>query len=170
MPPHAGRLLWRLALTLLGVLALINLPLLTGGRTLATAVPDSRSLAIREGLVVKPANAEEIYVYRDGAFHWISSMVAFEHYGWTWDDVHVVDDVYLSAHEIGAPQHVLVKAEDSFHIYRLEGGVKRWIVDIPTLEAEGHVWDDVAIVDAAWLRSVPDGETIPPGRGPAPQP
>jgi len=47
---------------------------------------------------------------------------------------------------------------------------KRWIVDIATFEAEGHVWEDVRIVSCYYLRNLPDGETIPPGYGPPPQP
>jgi hypothetical protein len=52
----------------------------------------------------------------------------------------------------------------------LEGGEKRWIRDIVTFTAEGHVWEDVRFVSCGYLRDLPDGETIPPGSGPPPQP
>ena len=66
---------------------------------------------------------------------------------------------------------ILFKCDRSPHIYLLENGQKRWIRDIPTLTAEGYRWSDVVTwVSCEDLRSVPDGETIPHGSGPAPQP
>ena len=39
---------------------------------------------------------------------------------------------------------ILLKCTTSPHIYLLEDGQKRWIKDIPTFEAEGYRWSDVA--------------------------
>jgi len=169
-PPHAARLMGRLALGLLALVVLINIPINRHGTTLATAMPDRRALVIRDGLVVKEEDDPEIYVFQDGKFRWISSLDAFEHYGYTWNDVNIVEDGFLDGFEIGPPIHVLLKCPESPHIYRLENGVKRWIVDIETFEAEGHVWEDVRFVSCDYLRSLPNGETIPPGHGPPPQP
>ncbi len=169
-PSHGARLMARLALGLLVGAILVNVPLNRYGTTLATALPESESLAIRNGLVVKEEDDPEIYVFQDGAFRWISSLEAFEHFGYTWEDVHVVRDGWLDPFEKGAPLHVLLKCPESPHIYRLEGGLKRWIVDIDTFTAEGHVWSDVRFVGCDYLRGLPDGETIPPGHGPPPQP
>ena len=41
----------------------------------------------------------------------------------------------------------------------------RWIKDIPTFKAEGHVWEDVRFVSCEHLRSIPDGPPIPPDAG-----
>jgi len=169
-PSHAARLMGRLALGLLVAIVLINVPLNRHGTTLATAMPDSASLIIRDGLVVKEEDDEEIYVYQNDQFRWISSMDAFEHLHFTWGDVRIVEDGYLERFEIGSPLHVLLKCRQSPHIYRLEGGEKRWIRDIVTFETEGHVWDDVRFVSCDYLRDLPDGETIPPDSGPPPQP
>lgn len=68
------------------------------------------------------------------------------------------------------PAPVLLKCVSSPHVYLLEDGAKRWIKDIPTFEARGYRWNDVQLVTCADLRAVPDGETIPPGAGPPPQP
>lgn len=68
------------------------------------------------------------------------------------------------------PYPLLLKCASSPHIYLLEDGQKRWIKDIPTFEAQGYRWNDVEFVTCADLRAVPDGETIPPGAGPSPQP
>jgi hypothetical protein len=72
------------------------------------------------------------------------------------------------AYERAAP--ILLKCPTSPHIYLLEDGEKRWIRDIPTFEAQGYRWNDVQYVVCNDLRVVPDGETIPPGAGPPPQP
>jgi hypothetical protein len=160
----------RLSLAILVLVVLINIPLNRHGTTLATAMPDSRSWIIRDGFVVKEEGSPEIYVYQDEQFRWISSLDAFDHYGYTWGDVHVAEDGYLDEFELGPELHVLLKCSDSPHIYRLENGVKRWIVDIETFSAEGHVWEDVRFVSCGYLRDLPDGETIPPGHGPPPQP
>ena len=167
---HAARLMARLAVGLLAAVVLINIPFNRYGTTLATAMPDSATLVIRDGLVVKEEDDEQIYVYRGERFRWISSLDAFEHFGYTWGDVHIVEDGFLDRYEIGAPLHVLLKCNGSPHIYRLEGGKKRWIRDIETFEAEGHIWEDVKLVSCGYLRGLPDGETIPPDSGPPPQP
>ena len=65
---------------------------------------------------------------------------------------------------------ILLKCAASPHIYLLEDAHKRWIKDIPTFEARGYRWNDVQYVTCEDLRLVPDGETIPPGAGPPPQP
>jgi hypothetical protein len=169
-PSHATRLMGRLALGLFVAIVLINIPFNRHGTTLATAMPDSAALVMRDGLVVKEEDDEEIYVFQDGRFRWISSLDAFEHYRFTWGDVHVVADGFLDEFEKGAPLHVLLKCRTSPHIYRAEGGEKRWIRDIATFVAEGHVWEDVRFVSCTYLRGLPDGETIPPGSGPPPQP
>jgi hypothetical protein len=169
-PSHIARLLGRLALGLLAMVVIINIPINRHGKTLATAMPDRRALVIRDGLVVKEDDDPEIYVYQDGRFRWISSLKAFEMRGYTWKDVHVVEDGFLEPYEIGPPIHVILKCEGSPHIYRLEGEQKRWIVDIAAFEAEGYVWEDVEFVSCSYLRSLPDGETIPPDHGPPQQP
>jgi len=167
---YAARLMRQLALFTLVGLVLINIPFNRQGLTLATALPDSAALVIRDGLVVKPAGSPDIYVYEDGAFRWISSLDAFEHYGYRWQQVRDVEADFLADYATGAPLHVLLKCDGSPHIYRLENGVKRWIVDIATFTAEGHVWEDVLITSCHDLRNYPNGETIPTGHGPSPEP
>jgi hypothetical protein len=170
VPSHTARLLGRLALGLLALVVVINIPVSRHGTTLATAMPDRRALVVRNGLVVKEPDAPEIYVYEDGRFRWISSLTAFERRGYTWEDVHIVEEGFLEDYKIGPPIHVILKCAESPHVYRLEGEEKRWIVDIEAFEAEGYVWEDVEFVSCSYLRNLPDGETIPPDHGPPPQP
>jgi hypothetical protein len=147
----------------------VNVPLNRHGVSLARILPDSASLIVRDGMILK-GNASEIYMLEHDELRWISSMDAFEHLGLKWRDVHVVEDGFLARFTLGRPIHILLKCEDSPHIYRLEAGQKRWIKDIATLLAEGHVWTDVRLVSCDYLRSFPDGPPIPEDAGPSPQP
>ena len=164
-----GKILGRLLILVAVLVILVNIPVTRYGVSLARILPDSASLIIREGLVLK-GSGPEIYVLENDKLRWISSMDAFEHLGLTWEDVHVVEDEFLAKFEKGAPIHVLLKCRTSPHIYRLENEEKRWIRDIDTFVAEGHVWDDVRFVSCQYLRDMPDGPPIPEDAGAPPQP
>jgi hypothetical protein len=168
--PHGARLMKQLIVGLLVAIVLVNIPLNRHGTSLATALPDTASLVIRDGLVVKEEDDEEIYVYQDGQFRWISNMATFEAYGFVWGDVHIVRDDFLDRFRIGPPLSLLAKCETSPHVYVLKGESKHWIRDIETFVAEGYTWEDVQLVSCNTLRELPDGETIPPASGPPPQP
>jgi hypothetical protein len=164
-----GKMIGRLALLVVVLLVLVNIPVTRYGVSLARIMPEASSLIIRNGLVLK-GSGPEIYVLEDDKLRWISSMDAFEHLGLTWEDVHVVEDSFLDKFEEGRPIHVLLKCQASPHIYRLENDQKRWIKDIDTFLAEGHAWEDVRFVSCQYLRDLPDGLPIPEDAGPPPQP
>jgi len=166
---NLDRLLFRLLILIAVLVILVNIPVTRYGVSLARIMPDSAALVIRDGLVLK-GSGPEIYILEDGKLRWISSLDAFEHLGLKWGDVHVVEDEFLAKFEKGRPIHVLLKCEGSPHIYRLENHQKRWIKDIDTFVAEGHVWEDVRFVPCDYLRSIPDGPPIPEDAGPPPQP
>jgi len=165
---NLGHTLGRLLLALAVLVVVINVPITRYGTSLARIMPDTASLVIRDGLVLK-GSGTEIYVLEDNKLRWISSLEAFEFFNYRWDQVHVVDDGFLEQFEKGRPIHVLLKCEGSPHIYALENGQKRWIKDISTFEAEGYVWGDVKLVTCDYLRGLPDGPPIPEDAGPPPQ-
>jgi len=166
---NLDRALSRFLLMVAVLIIIVNIPLNRYGVSLARMIPESASLIIRDGLVLK-GTGSEIYILQNDKLRWISSLDAFEHLGLDWGDVHVVEDSFLARFEQGAPIHVLLKCDGSPHIYRLENGEKRWIRDIDTFEAEGHVWEDVRFVSCPYLRNIPDGPSIPEDAGPPPQP
>jgi len=166
---NLGRTLGRLLLVLVVLVVLINVPINRYGTSLARIMPDTATLVIRDGLVLK-GSGPDIYVLEDNKLRWISSLQAFEFFGYRWEQVHVVDDSFLEQFEKGRPIHVLLKCEGSPHIYALENSRKRWIKDIPTFEAEGYVWEDVNFVSCDYLHRLPDGPPIPEDAGPPPQP
>lgn len=166
---NLDKALSRFLLLVAALIVLVNVPLNRYGVSLARMIPESASLIIRDGLVLK-GSGSEIYMLQNDKLRWISSLDAFEHLGLDWGDVHTVEDSFLARFEQGAPIHVLLKCDESPHIYRLENAQKRWIKDIATFEAEGHVWEDVRFVSCDYLRSIPDGPPIPADAGPPPQP
>jgi hypothetical protein len=164
-----GRMLGRLALILFLLLVIVNIPFNRFGTSLARAMPDEASLIIRDGLVLK-GSGERIYVLENNQRRWISSLDAFEYFGYRWEQVRQVDDDFLADFEEGRPVHLLLKCRTSPHVYALEDGRKRWIKDIPTFEAEGYVWEDVTFTSCPYLRNLPDGLPIPADAGAVPQP
>mgnify|MGYP001064588126 CR=1 FL=1 len=163
-----GRTVWRTLLAILLLAVLFNIPINRYGVSLARILPDAEALVIRDGLLLK-GSGPEVYVLQDNRLRWISSLEAFNRLGYKWDSVHVVDEAFLAQFEMGQPQYVLLKCDGSPHIYRMEGEHKRWIKDIATFEAEGHVWDDVRIVDCGYLDAIPDGLPIPEDAGAPPR-
>ena len=177
LPPPAplptgqmGKMLFRLAIGLLILIVMVNVPINRHNVSLARIMPDSAALIIRDGLLLKAQDSDEIYVLQDDKLRWISSLEAFEHRHYRWRDVHIREESFLDKFEKGRPVHILLKCSGSPHIYRIEREQKRWIKDILTFEAEGHSWEDVKFVSCQYLRNLPDGPPIPPDAGPPPQP
>ncbi len=168
-PVQLDRMLTRLALGLALLILIVNIPYNRFGTSLARAMPDVQSLIIRDGLVMK-GSGERIYVLENNQKRWITTLDAFEWHGYRWEQVNAVEDSFLNRFEDGRPIYVLLKCEQSPHIYALEDGQKRWIRDIPTFEAEGFVWEDVKFVGCDQLRNMPNGLPFPPDAGPVPEP
>jgi hypothetical protein len=162
-------MLGRLLLVLVALVVIINIPFNRHGANLARAAPDSAALVIRDGLLLK-GSGPEVYVLQDERLRWITTIDAFQWYGYRWEQVHEVEDEFLADFEMGLPIHLLLKCENSPHVYALEDGRKRWIKDIPTFEAQHYLWEDIKPIDCAGLRRIPDGPPIPPDAGPSPQP
>ncbi len=166
---HLDNMLKKLVIFLAILIILINIPFNRYGTNLARAMPDTQSLVIRDGLVLKGSD-EKIYVLENNQKQWITTLDAFTHYGYRWEQVHLVDDAFLDQFENGRSLYLLQKCAQSPHVYALENGEKRWIKDIPTFQANGFVWEDIQFVSCQQLRNMPDGPPIPPDAGDPPQP
>ncbi|KAA3657062.1 MAG: hypothetical protein DWQ04_29180 [Chloroflexi bacterium] len=166
---HLEKMLGKLAVVMALLLIVVNIPFNRFGTSLARAMPDTASLIIRDGLVLK-GEGEKIYVLEDNKKRWISTLDAFEYYGYRWQQVRVVDEPFLEQFEDGLPIYLLLKCNNSPHVYALENGEKRWIKDIPTFVANGFVWEEIQFVSCNRLRDMPDGIPIPPDAGTPPQP
>jgi hypothetical protein len=94
-----GRMIGRLAILVAALLIVVNIPVTRYGVSLARIMPETGSLIIRDGLVLK-GSGPEIYVLQDDKLRWISSLDAFEHMGLSWKDVHIVEDEFLETKDI----------------------------------------------------------------------
>ncbi len=163
-----GRTLWRLLLLVVILAVVINIPVTSHGVSLARLLPDREALIIRDGLLLK-TEGDAIYVLMDNELHWIPTISAFGKMGYRWDDVHVVDEDFMSQFVMGDPMPQLIKCEDEPHVYRVNAdGTRSWIVDINTFVAEGYVWDDVMELPCDEVEVIPLGESIPAGNGAPP--
>ena len=167
-PVHLDKLLGRLLLWMFLLLIVINIPYNRFGTNLARAMPDTDALVIRDGVLLQ-GSGEEVYVLEDNQLRWITSLDAFQWYGYRWEQVHQVEDEFLDEFIEGRPLYLLQKCSGP-HVYAMENGEKRWIKDIPTFQAQGFVWQDIRIVDCNYLRRLPDGLPIPEDAGEPPQP
>jgi hypothetical protein len=158
------RTLNRIVFLLIILVAVINVPLGRNGRNLARAMPDNSALVIRDGLLLK-GSGPEVYVLQDNQRRWITTLDAFEWYGYHWQQVHEVDDEFLQQFEEGRPIYLLIKCPTSPHVYLLEDGVKHWIKDIATFQAEGYLWEDVQLMDCAEMERLVNGRSIPQDAG-----
>lgn len=163
------RMLLRMAIGVFALIILFNIPFNRHGTNLARALPDEQSLVIRDGLVLK-GSSDEIYVIENNQRRWITTLEAFRHYGYRWEQVNEVGDAFLDKFEDGLPIHLLYKCFGSPHVYALENGEKRWIKDIPTFEAQGYIWDEIVGISCTRLSEIPDGVPIPPDAGTPPEP
>jgi hypothetical protein len=163
------QMLGRLLLILAVLVVIINIPFNRHGTNMAHLAPDSAALVIRDGLLLK-GSGPEVYVLQDDSLRWITTIDAFEWYGYRWEQVHQVEDDFLTDFKQGLPIHLLLKCPTSPHVYALEDGRKRWIKDIPTFEAQQYVWEEIKPINCVSLRNLPDGPPIPPDAGPPPQP
>lgn len=161
--------LGRIIFLLIILVAVINIPFNRSGQNLARAMPDSSALVIRDGLLLK-GSGPEVYVLENNQRRWISTLDAFQWYGYQWQRVHEVEDEFLQQFAEGQPIHLLLKCPTSPHVYVLEDGKKRWIKDIPTFEAQGYIWEDIQLTNCEQLAALPDGRPIPEDAGPPPQP
>ena len=166
-PVRLERTLGRIIFLLIILVAVINVPFDRNGRNLARAMPDSTALVIRDGLLLK-GSGPEVYVLEANRRRWISTLDAFQWYGYHWQQVHQVEDEFLRQFEEGKPIHLLLKCPTSSHVYALEDGAKRWIKDIPTFQAQGYVWEDIQLVNCAELDRLPAGLPIPEDAGQPP--
>jgi hypothetical protein len=158
-----GRIMFLLIL----VVAVINIPINRSGLNLARAMPDSSALVIRDGLLLK-GSGPEVYVLQDNQRRWIGSLEAFHGNGYHWQQVHEVENEFLTQFEEGKPIHLLLKCPTSPHVYVLEDGTRHWIEDIHTFQTEGYAWEDIQLRNCEEIDRLPLGVPIPEDAGTPP--
>ena len=89
-----GKMIGRLAILVIVLLVLVNVPVTRYGASLARILPETTSLIIRDGLVLK-GSGPEIYMLENERLRWIKDIDTFEAEGLKWEDVRFVSCQYL---------------------------------------------------------------------------
>jgi hypothetical protein len=89
-----GKMMGRLILLVVDLIILVNIPVTRYDVSLARTLPDSASLIIHDGLVLK-GSGPEICILEDDKLHWIRDIGTFLAKGHVWDDVRFVSCEYL---------------------------------------------------------------------------
>jgi hypothetical protein len=166
---NTGRSLGQILIVLVVVLVLVNIPINYYGLGLAHIIPDSTTVAIYDGLVLKGSGGPEIYVLEDHKLRWLSSPEARGSYFHS-ANVRTVEDSLLEQFEQGQPIRRLVKCHNSSLVYALENGQKRWVENPPPEDKANKPWDKVYQVTCNFLDGLPDGLPIPENAGTPPHP
>jgi hypothetical protein len=133
--------------------------------------------AVGEGDLVKSPDDPAVFVIQDGLRRWIPDEVTLLS-RWSWDWVKTVPRAAIDAIPRGpdlppAPMPLpggvaegdLIKAPDHPAVFLVEGGVRRWIPDEPTLLSR-WTWDQVKIVSEETIDAIPLGPDLPTSRLP----
>jgi hypothetical protein len=154
--PNMGRSLGQILIIL--VVLLVNIPFNSYSAGLAQLMPQSNSIVIRDGLLLK-GSGPEIYVVDNYKLRLISPealSVFFSHYR----HINTVEDSLLAQFGQGPPVHRLLQCRTKPDIYAVEDGHKRRVTDPPATN-NTKPWDRVYFVSCSYLSGLPDGLPIP---------
>jgi hypothetical protein len=150
---------WSMAAILL-VLVLASLPFFEG-QSLFRVQSEAENIVLRDGLLLK-GSGNAVYVMRGETRRLISSIDAFEHYGYRWSAITEVGDDFLAQVPERPPINVLLTWQGIQEIYLLTGTEKRLVSDLEALKAEGYTLDgDLRTIPCNRLRSISDGLAYP---------
>lgn len=157
--PHLnmGRSLAQIVVVMLVLLMLVNIPFNNYRTGLAQLLPQSNSVVIREGLLLK-GSGPEVYRVEDYKLRRIASPEIFTRY-FNRNRIVTVEDSLIEQFAQGRPIRHLVVCRGSPTVYTLENGRKRWVKDLPPA-ASTKPWDKTVLVSCTLLRHLPDGLPI----------
>ena len=90
-PPFLALPLAQVTVTSSGVADLTPIPAIGGATLIPFPVDPPTPPVVREGALLK-GHDEWVYLVQDGRRHWVSSLVAFERLGRSWEEVRQLDD------------------------------------------------------------------------------
>lgn len=127
---------------ILAVIA-INLPYNVHGTALARSITSVNSIVFRNGLLVREAGSEQIWLYQDHAFRHITSLDVFEYQRFRWDQVREVEEGFLADYPTGRPLYFLVRCSSDGRVYLMADGNQHWIYDMAAFRAHNLEWSEV---------------------------
>lgn len=134
------------------------------------AITENSSPGYPDGTLLKSSLYSEIYVIKSGQKEWIKSVEEFNAGGYKWENIKVISQEELSsipAYSGGGsiasnpssyPEGTLLKTAESFKVYVIISGKKKWISTPEVFETLGYEWGNIKIVAKSDLDKVADYE------------
>jgi hypothetical protein len=158
-----GRILSRIALILLVIILLVNIPISSWGASLLQMIPqDVTPVALREGIVLESGQGDR-YLLHNQRLRPFSSPEAYERYARRHGrQVQAVADRIVGGYYHGLPIYHLVQCESDPAIYALANGEKRPFALQPALSLPYSTafWDQIELIDCRRLEELPTGQLI----------
>lgn len=154
--PNMGRSLGQIFIILVVLLMLVNIPFNSYRAGLAQLMPQSSSIVIWNGSLLK-GSGPEIYVVDNYKLRQVSSESLKEHFGRN-RPINQVEDNLLAQFGQGPPIYRLLQCRTRSGIYAVEDGYKRRLLKPPTNPANS--WDKAGFVACSYLEHLPDGPPI----------
>ncbi|MFO7537985.1 MAG: hypothetical protein R6X32_07985 [Chloroflexota bacterium] len=155
-----GRMLARIALMLLVLILLVNVPITSWGASLLQIMPqDITPVAIAEGMVLADEQGNHYLLHNHRLRHF-GSPEAYERYSrLRGRRVQPVADRIIGQYGHGLPIYHLVQCEPEGLVYALEHGQKRPFTPPADtlLPFTGAAWDQIELVDCQQLADIPEG-------------
>lgn len=133
----------RFTIILILVVVAINMPYNVHGTALARSITSVNSIVFRNGLLVREAGSEQIWLYQDHAFRHVTSLDVFEYQRFRWDQVREVEEGFLADYPTGRPLYFLVRCPAEARVYLIAHGKEHWIFDMAAFNAHELEWSEV---------------------------
>lgn len=120
------------------------------------------------GMLIRAADDEKIYLIEDGRKRWITDSATFAARGYRWASVKTVSETELGIYENGervsgggvsVQEGDLVKGVGP-EVYLIENGQRRWVSDAATFSSLGFSWEKIIQISDQELFKYAEGETL----------
>jgi hypothetical protein len=127
---------------------------------------------IPDGTLAKYQSSPSVYLIQNQLRHWIPDPATLQSQ-WSWSQVKTFDQKDVDAVPMGDPipsvlsgqkwpEGSLLSADSTAAVYVIMGGVRRWIPDPSTFNANpAWQWDNIESVPADLLNAIPLGPQLP---------
>ena len=155
--PNMGRSLGQILIIMVVLLVLVNIPFNSYNFGLAQLMPQSTSIVIQDGTLLK-GSGPEVYVVDNYKLRPVSPE-AFKTFFSRNRRINIVEDSMLAQFELGSTVYPMIQCRTQPEVYAVIDGYKRRVTEPPTIIA--HSWDQIKFVTCSYLERLPDGPPIP---------
>ncbi len=135
-----GKFSWkRVGATGAGVMMLASAGLLSSG------VP-AEAASMATGSLVRAAHRSQVYLFKDGAWHWIPNAQTFNAMGLSWSHIQAVPSP-TAISPVGMAA-TLIRVKNNPRVYLEQGGKLHWIESAAVFHGLGYHWSEVFSVNA----------------------